>query len=136
MTLTDTGPLYALIDRKQAVLHRRCSGLLPELAKPLITTWPCFTEAMFLAYGEGGRPMQKLLWSYNRRGLLQFYDLSAADAARMEVLMGEYADTPMDLADASLVVTAEVLGLERIFTLDSHFYAYRRNGRAAFEVVP
>jgi uncharacterized protein len=54
----------------------------------------------------------------------------------MRVLMRQYRDTPMDLADASLVVAAERLNLHRIFTLDSHFYAYRINGTHSFEVVP
>lgn len=41
--------------------------------------------------------------------------------------MEQYRGTPMDLADASLVATAEVLNLSRIFTLDSDFYVYRIN---------
>lgn len=50
--------------------------------------------------------------------------------------MEKYKDTPMDLADASLVVAAETLGLRRIFTLDSDFYVFRINDRDAFEVIP
>jgi len=54
----------------------------------------------------------------------------------MRVLMRQYRDTPMDLADTSLVVAAERLNLRRTFTLDSHFHAYRINGTHPFEVVP
>ena len=54
----------------------------------------------------------------------------------MKVLMERYQDTPMDLADASLVAAAERLGLSRIFTLDSDFYVYRIDDREAFEIVP
>lgn len=50
--------------------------------------------------------------------------------------MRKYEDTPMDLADASLVATAETLGQRRIFTLDRHFYVYRMEDRASFEVIP
>jgi uncharacterized protein len=50
--------------------------------------------------------------------------------------MEQYQDTPMDLADASLVVLAEVTGLKRIFTLDSDFYVYKINGKDSFDVVP
>jgi len=40
--------------------------------------------------------------------------------------MEEYADHPMDLADASLVVLAEQERLKRIFTLDRRdFLSYR-----------
>jgi predicted nucleic acid-binding protein len=54
----------------------------------------------------------------------------------MRALMRQYHDATMDLTDASLVVTAEGLNLRRIFTLDSHFHAYRIHGTDAFEVVP
>lgn len=50
--------------------------------------------------------------------------------------MDQYRDTPMDLADASLVAAAETLGLKRVFTLDRHFYAYRLLDGTALEVLP
>ena len=49
--------------------------------------------------------------------------------------MEEYQDTPMDLADASLVATAESLGLAEIFTLDHHFQVYRLKGSRPFVIV-
>jgi len=54
----------------------------------------------------------------------------------MRQLMEQYCNTPMDLADASLVATAEILNLRRIFTLDSDFYVYRINNTGVFEVAP
>ena len=54
----------------------------------------------------------------------------------MRWLMEKYQDTPMDLADASLVAVAEARGLKRILTLDSDFYIYRINGKDPFEVIP
>jgi len=42
----------------------------------------------------------------------------------------------MDLADSSLVATAESQKIKRIFTLDSDFYIYRLYDRDAFEVIP
>jgi predicted nucleic acid-binding protein len=50
--------------------------------------------------------------------------------------MQKYADTPMDLADASLVAAAEAQRLHRIFTLDRDFRVYRIDGITPFEVVP
>jgi predicted nucleic acid-binding protein len=55
---------------------------------------------------------------------------------RMRSLMEKHRDTPMDLADASLVAAAESLKLRRIFTLDSDFRVYRINGTTPFEVLP
>ena len=54
----------------------------------------------------------------------------------MRTLMEEYQDTPMDLADASLVATAEAQGLKRIFTLDSDFYVYRMRDTESFDIIP
>ena len=78
MTLCDAGPLFALVDPRQAEFHVRCKEALPKLALPLMTTWPCFTEAMYLAHRAGGWPMQELLWRYFRDGVLVHHDLSRA----------------------------------------------------------
>jgi predicted nucleic acid-binding protein len=50
--------------------------------------------------------------------------------------MEKYQNVSMDLADATLVATAEARGLRRIFTLDSDFRIYRLRGRIHFELVP
>ena len=49
--------------------------------------------------------------------------------------MAKYSDTPMDLADASLVATAETLGLRQVFTLDKDFYLYRLADGSVLEVI-
>ena len=54
----------------------------------------------------------------------------------MHQLMDTYQDTPMDLADASLVAVAESLKIQRIFSLDSHFYIYRLNDSNVLQVIP
>jgi predicted nucleic acid-binding protein len=53
--------------------------------------------------------------------------------------MRHYRDTPMDLANATLVALAEVRGVRTILTLDRDFEVYRvRRGRRheALRVVP
>lgn len=41
----------------------------------------------------------------------------------------------MDLADASLIVTAESRAIRRIFTVDSDFYIYRLANGSVLEVI-
>lgn len=135
MTLCDTGPLIALLDRKQA-RHADCRRALPSLSVPLVTTWPCFAEAMYLLGRNLGYPAQDALWQYIADELLAIHWQSEQEGLRMRALMAAYRDAPMDLADASVVVAAETLGLRQVFTLDCHFYAYRLADGAAFEVVP
>lgn len=120
-TLTDAGPLVALIDRGQGEMHDKCARALAALSDPLLTTWPCFTEAMYFLGDLKGWNGQKALWEFVERAALHIHDAARPEAARMRVLMEKYADTPMDLADASLVAAAETLRLRRIFTLDRDF---------------
>ncbi|HLM66436.1 MAG TPA: hypothetical protein VK358_02865, partial [Longimicrobium sp.] len=79
---------------------------------------------------------QEALWRYWENGLLTLHLSGEGEAARMRELMQQYSDTPMDLADASLVTAAEWLELHRVFTLDRHFHGYRIRGRHAFDVIP
>lgn len=80
--------------------------------------------------------MQKLLWGYVNKGILEFYTLTGTNIDRMQVLMERYRNVPMDTADASLVATAETLNVSRIFTLDSDFWVYQINDTMPFEVYP
>ena len=133
--LTDTGPLVALLDRDDPN-HQSCASAGKRLPRePLLTTWPCFTEAMYLLGKIGGIRYQAALWQMRASGRLQLRDLTSAETDRMAVLMDKYQDTPMDLADASLIVTAESLSLSRIFTVDSDFYVYRLADGSALEVI-
>jgi uncharacterized protein len=135
-TMADTGPLVALVANSLPE-HERIVAALKELPKrPLITTWPCLTEAMYLLHREEGQTAQDTLWGYVLDGLVLLHDLSSAEQQRMRELMKQYADTPMDLADASLVAVAESLGLRQVFTLDSDFYLYRLADGSVLDVIP
>jgi predicted nucleic acid-binding protein len=136
MTLTDTGPLVALLDADDPY-HATCTAAAQRLpSSPLLTTWVCFTEAMYLLGAVGGYRYQTALWHLRSAGRLVLHDLTAAEADRMAVLMERYQDTPMDLADASLVVVAESRALNRVFTTDSDFHIYRLADGSTLEVVP
>jgi predicted nucleic acid-binding protein len=126
MTLCDTGPLVALLNVRDAD-HDRCSATLGTLRRDeLVTTWLCLTEAMYLLGRWGGIRAQNALWTYVGDGLVSLYAPAHDEWQRMQALMNDYADAPMDVADASLVVAGETLKLHRIFTLDRHFRAYRQ----------
>lgn len=79
--------------------------------------------------------MQKKLGQLLTNGLLNIYDIQPADYSRLLQLMEKYQDLPMDLADATLVLTAENTRLNQIFTLDSDFLIYRIHGRQTFEII-
>ncbi len=133
--LTDAGPLIALIDADEPD-HERCRAALETVRLPLLSTWPAFTEAMYLLARAGGMRGQEALWRLVLRGDLEIVAPSTRTIERAAALIKKYADRPMDLADASLVALAEERQITRIFTLDADFHIYRLNGRRRFEVVP
>lgn len=135
MILTDAGPLVALLDVDDQH-HVACAAAYPDLAAPLVTTWPCLNEAMYLLGRYGGYRYQAALWSMHFRGQLLLHQLTPSETIRMAELMEQYRDTPMDMADASIVAAAESLAQRRIFTVDRQFYIYRLNDGSALEVVP
>jgi uncharacterized protein len=135
MTLCDAGPLIAIIDADEPD-HAACLETLNDVALPLVTTWPAFTEAMYLLGQAGGITGQRALWRLVQTGRLLLAELSPAAVERSSELMDKYADRPMDLADATLVALAEEEGHRKIFSLDSDFLIYRIRGRQRFDVVP
>ncbi|HNG34544.1 MAG TPA: pilus assembly protein, partial [Blastocatellia bacterium] len=50
-------------------------------------------------------------------------------------LLEKYADVPMSFADACLVRMSELYPDSAVFTLDSDFKIYRRNGRQAIPLI-
>jgi predicted nucleic acid-binding protein len=133
--LTDTGPLVAILD-KDNPHHRACVATAKrQPAGPLLTTWPCFTEAMYLLGEVGGYRYQAELWKLRQTGRLVLHDLTPTEVNHIAELMEKYQDTPMDLADASLMAVAESGSLHRVFTLDSHFRIYRLSDGSVLAVI-
>ena len=133
--LTDTGPLLAILDRGDQ-FHRRCMAAAGAIRGPMITTWPCFGEAMYMLGREGGHRLQQGLWNLRRGGSLVIHELTDAEVDRAEALMAKYHDSPMDLGDASLIAMAEARGLRQVFTLDQHFLHYRLANGSVLETIP
>lgn len=136
MILTDAGPIVAIIDRGETH-HEACVACLSELSAPMLTTWPAFTEAMYLLGEAGGWAAQQALWSLVKNADVEIAAPGGEQVRRMQRLMEKYQDRPMDLADASLVALAEERGLTDVFTLDQgHFRTYRMHRRRLFRLWP
>ncbi|WP_080813851.1 type II toxin-antitoxin system VapC family toxin [Halomicronema hongdechloris] len=134
MILCDAGVLLCLVDRTQPK-HSAYRNAVRRIASPLLTTWSCFTEAMYLALHRGGWTMQKQLGQLLLDKLLVIYEIQEQYYSRLLELMEQYQDRPMDLADASLVLVAERTNFRRILTLDSDFLFYRIENQGTFDVI-
>ncbi len=64
-----------------------------------------------------------LQWIY--RGGLVLAQIDSMGIQRIIDLTKKYDGVPMDLADATLVVAAETLGIREIISIDNDFYVYR-----------
>jgi predicted nucleic acid-binding protein len=90
---------------------------------------------MYFLGGVRGWQSQAILWRLVERGALLLHNPHADEWERVRELMEQYRDTPMDLADASLVALAEHSGVRQILTLDSDFRVYRIHRKEMFEVI-
>src|SRR5439155_3307180 len=104
--LLDTGPIVALFDPRDAS-HPRCRDVLRALREPLVTTVPVLTEA-FHMLGPGSRGSNRAR-DFIAGGGATVWFLDAPALVRAFELVERYADHPMDLADASLIVAGETL---------------------------
>ena len=128
--IADTGPLVAYLCAEDAD-HAWAVGQFRELSGPLLTCEAVLSEAFFLLQQTrtGFEPLATMI----ERGLVVVDFQFGAHAAPILRLLRKYRDVPMSLADACLVRLAERHPRSRIFTLDSDFKVYRRNGR---QVIP
>jgi uncharacterized protein len=126
--LVDTGPLVALFDARDDA-HDQARQTLKRVHEPLVTTVPVLTEAFHLL--DPGSQGAVALRGFVMGGGLTTWYFSNPELERAFELMEQYADRPMDLADASLVTAAEALRVTKVFTIDRQdFAAYRaRIGR-------
>jgi len=121
--LVDTGPLVALFDPQDRD-HQNCRNILKKIRTPLVTTVPVLTEAFHLLSPSSQGSDRLRDFVLNRGMSVWFFEQASVE--RAFELMEQYADQPMDLADASLVVAGESMGTRRVFTIDRRdFETYR-----------
>lgn len=132
MLIADTGFFYALADRRDRH-HQRAVELLGTLVEPLVTTWPVLTETTHLLTRRLSPEVAVQFMVNVADGFSLIHAFDAAETRRMGELMRRYAELPMDLADASLVLLAERLGDGRILSTDQRdFETYRFKNRQPF----
>lgn len=132
--LLDTGALISLLDRSQP-RHDEFARFFEGWVAPVVSTEAVLTETTHLL----GRVR------YGRRACVDFFlsggallvPVTLAALRRCRGLLDQYADLPMDYADATLVALAEELGSHQVLTTDRRdFEVYRIKGRGRFEVLP
>lgn len=135
MLIADTGFFYALADRSDRH-HAVAVTALEGIREPLITTWPVLTETTHLMQVRLGAAVAARFMDLVADGLCVIHAIDPAQSRAMAKLMRKYADLPMDLADASLVLLAEHLDDGRILSTDQRdFKTYRFKNHKPFRNV-
>ena len=132
--LVDTGPVVAYLDSEDSS-HEKAALLLGVFVGTLCTTSAVITEAMYLLSSDPHGPRR--LAEFVQATAMQILEatqpqqlLSAA------ALMEKYSDTPMDFADATLVLLSETANTNEIFTFDRRgFSTYRTRKGKAFKIL-
>jgi len=125
--LLDTGPIVASLDRSDPH-HEWVTQRFASIRGRLLTTGAVVTEAAFFLQDIRGG-MERLVDLIDTLSVETWncFDLGGLRAA--ERLMAGFADTPMDFADATLVLAAEHYGIGDIATLDQRGFRTFRYGR-------
>ena len=133
MIIADTGFWLALANSDDTH-HEDAKAALRRAREPLITTWPVMTETCHLMLARLTGAAQIAFLQNWVDGAFRVFDLTESHGPRIIELMEQYADLPMDIADASLVVLAEELGTGHILSTDQRdFGAYRWKNRKPFK---
>ncbi len=133
--LIDTGPLVAYLDRGDAG-HETITEVIGKFRGTLCTTGAVITEAMHLLKDAPHGP-RNLAEFIQAAGVQVFESTQPRQLLSAAALIEKYADTPMDFADATLVLLAEALGTTQIVTLDHRgFRAFRTRKGHPFEIIP
>jgi predicted nucleic acid-binding protein len=141
MIIVDTGFWVALFNNKDQYHLIAQQTLAQYSSQPLITTWCVLTESCHLLLKRSSSTYQgvekqiKLMDVFQKhQGTFQLFNLEQIHLERIKLLMKQYQNLPMDLADASLVILAEYLGHGRIFSVDQRdFNTYRWKQNYPFE---
>ncbi|MBA3385492.1 MAG: PIN domain-containing protein [Chthoniobacterales bacterium] len=125
--LLDTGPLVALLDASDSS-HAFVQKQLGDLKGRVVTTAAIVTEAMFLLHDLRSGPDRLVRFLEDlQTEIAEVFDSRSLQVAAS--LMERYRDTPMDFADATLVMLAERLNCPDILTLDERGFRTFRYGR-------
>lgn len=130
--LIDAGPIIALFDRDDQY-HITVLDFLKNYDGRLISTWPVITEAAHLLDFNVQTQMDFLEWI--ELGGVTLFDVHPVHFTEIRRLTKKYSDLPSDLADITLIITAQEMNLGDILTLDSDFMVYRTKNGGYFRRV-
>ena len=120
--LLDTGPLVALIDRRDRY-HPWATSEVATIQMPLLTCEAVISEAYFLL--QRANYGQEALVGLLKQKLIQVPFHFDVEGDAIGDLPNRYRSIPMSVADACLVRMAELYVGSFVLTIDCDFQIYR-----------
>lgn len=130
--LVDTGPLVAALSRRDKH-HGWARAHFEAATRPFLSCEAVISEAVFLLERSGSG--KNALFGLLERGIVEMRYSFADESSETLRLLRRYNDTPMSFADACLVRMSEKSDDAVVFTTDSDFRLYRRNGRQMIPLI-
>jgi len=128
--LIDSGPIVAVLRRRDQY-HNWARAHFESSTESFATCEAVISESHFLLEGTPGGA--EALYALLERGIINVPFALTSQLSEIVRLIRRYRDVPISLADACLVRMAEFDENTVVFTTDTDFRLYRRNGR---QVIP
>ncbi len=130
IVLLDTGSLVAVLFARDQ-FHKWAVEKISQMPIPLITCDAVVAESCFLTQRMLGS--SKAVFDFIETGAVKIdFNLSDEFEAVKDLAL-RYQNVPMSLADACLVRMSEIYENSTVFTPDSDFLIYRKNGN---QIIP
>lgn len=130
--ILDAGILAAILRRRDQY-HSWADAKVNEIVAPMLTCEAVLSEAHFLLRDV---PLaRRVISEMSEKGIFIVAFSYEEQKAFIGKLLEKYADVPMSFADACLVRMCELYPHSSVFTLDSDFKIYRRNGRQPIPLI-
>jgi len=134
--IADSGAVYGLYDRRDA-FHRGLRAALETERDLIVVPAAVLGEIDYLLRVRLGNAARLQFLEDIQEGAFVIEMLTLADLRRCAALIAKYSDLDLGLSDASVVATAERLGVNRILTVDQRdFRAIRSVHGKPFRLLP
>lgn len=130
--ILDTSALAALL-RRNDEYHHWADAQIAKIIAPLLTCEAVLSETHFILRDI---PLShRVISRMSQAGIFIVAFNYEEQKSFVGKLLEKYGDVPMSFADACLVRMSELYSDSAVFTLDSDFKIYRRNGKQPIPLI-
>ncbi len=133
--VADTGALYALYDKGDRQ-HRGVRAALAQTRGLIFVPTAILGEIDYLLRVSLGVDAELAFLASLTNGAFQLEEITDADLDRCQDLIKTYRDLELGLADASVIATAERLGVDTILTLDERDFRAVKSRVGPLRLLP